>query len=52
MEEMQMTDEDIKKIISEEEYEFYGIRKDSAEYKLGETVRNSRQFFSGSAVGG
>lgn len=40
-----MTAEDIKKMIEEETHEFYGLRKDSAEYKPGETVRNSHQLF-------
>lgn len=40
-----MTAKEIAEIIEKEEYEFYGIRKDSAEYKPGETVRNSHQFF-------
>lgn len=40
-----MSLEQILKIIEKAEYNFYGLRKDSSSYKLGDTVKNSHQLF-------
>ena len=40
-----MTVKEIAEIIENGDFEFYGLRMDSAEYKPGEVVRNSHQLF-------
>ena len=40
-----MSIEQILKIIEEAEYNYYGLRKDSSNYELGDTVNNSHQLF-------
>lgn len=40
-----MTVKEIAEIIENGKFEFYGLRKDSAEYQPGEVVRNSHQLF-------
>lgn len=37
--------EELKKILEKEEYEFYGIRMDNAEYAVGDTCANSHQWW-------
>lgn len=37
--------EEIKKILGKEEYEFYGIRMDDAEYNIGDTCQISHQWW-------
>lgn len=36
----------IKELIENEEFEFYGIRKDDAEYSVGDTCENSHSWRS------
>lgn len=40
-----MTVEEIRELISKSEYDCIGIRADSREYQIGETVNNSHQLF-------
>ena len=44
---MKLTKENIMKIMNEhkDEYEFFGLRHDSHEYKVGETMHNSHQWY-------
>ena len=42
---MTMTVEEIRELISKSEYDCIGIRADSREYQIGETVNNSHQLF-------
>lgn len=42
---MAMTVEEIRELISKSEYDCIGIRADSREYQIGETVNNSHQLF-------
>lgn len=37
--------EEIRKILEKEEYDFYGIRMDDAEYRIGDTCQVSHQWW-------
>lgn len=40
-----MTIEEIRKLISEAEYDYIGIREDDRDYQIGEAMNNSHQLF-------
>lgn len=40
-----MTIEEIRKLISEAEYDYIGIRADDRDYQIGEVMNNSHQLF-------
>ncbi len=40
-----MTKEDIKKMIESEEYSVYGLRMDYTDYKIGDVMANSHQWY-------
>ena len=44
---MKLTKENIMKVMNDhkDEYEFFGLRYDSHEYKVGETMHNSHQWY-------